>query len=242
MDSSASGPTEVICSRTDDAFQYLLKGYVDVVFLMGVSDSQVAMAEEHGLELKLTPIGKEAFVFFVNQRNAATNITTEDIMGIYSGEIKSWHRISGRFDRIRAYQRPKNSGSQTMLQEIMGDVSPVAQPEEYILDEMLEMYKTIASYRNYKNSIGYSFLYYISDMLDGDEVKLLSINGVEANAVTIASGEYPLANDFYAITIDREPESAEDARRMENTELLIEWILSEQGQYLVEATGYVPYS
>ena len=234
--------SNVICSRTGGSFEHLMGGHVDVIFLMGISDDQRAMADELGLKLKLTPIGKEAFVFFVNQRNAAADISIEEIKGIYSGKITSWREISGKADNIRAYQRPENSGSQTMLQEIMGDV-PLATPlEEDVYGSMMGMYKVVSAYRNYKNSIGYSFRYYIKDMLNDDEVKLLSIDGVAPNEATISSGAYPYASDFYAVTVEREPLSEEDARRMENTELLIDWILSEQGQYLVEATGYVPYS
>jgi len=68
----------------------------------------------------------------------------------------------------------------------------------------------------------------------------LSIDGVEPTADNIANGTYPFTNDFYAITVVREPETEEDAERIYNAEKLIEWILSPQGQSLVEKTGYVP--
>ena len=45
------------------------------------------MAAERGVRFNLTPIGKEAFVFFVNNRNSVSNLSTEQIKGIYSGRI-----------------------------------------------------------------------------------------------------------------------------------------------------------
>ena len=229
----------IVCSRTSEAFNNLLDGTSDVVFLMGVSEDQRKQANELGLELRLTPIGKEAFIFFVNKRNFMSDLTVENIIGIYSGRIKNWREVGGRNRKILAYQRPETSGSQVMLKEIMGDVPIVEIPEKDIYDEMMGMYMGVA-YKNHGNSLGYSFLYYIRDMIAENKIKFLSIDGVPPTAENIASGEYPYAHDFYAVTIVREPATEQEAERMNNTEKLINWILSAQGQSLVEKTGYVP--
>jgi phosphate transport system substrate-binding protein len=54
---------------------------------------------------------------------------------------------------------------------------------------------------------------------------------VKPERATIASGEYPFAAEFYAVTAGSDNP---------NVERLIEWIQSSQGQYLVEQTGYTP--
>jgi len=230
----------VACSRTAGAFEMLLDGKADIIFLMGVSDEQWEMARERGLELKLTPIGREAFVFFVNKRNTASNLTVGDIRDIYSGRLTNWREVGGRNDAIKPYQRAENSGSQTMLMEIMGDTPLMSLPESDYFNMMYEMYRAVAVYKNYKNSLGYSFRYYINEMLADNEIKFLSIDGIQPTIENIANGTYPLANDFYAITVVREPETKMEAKRMENAEKLVEWFLSAQGQSLVEKTGYVP--
>jgi len=230
----------VTCSMTSGAFERLVNGEADLIFLMGVSEEQREMAHERGLELKLTPIGREAFVFFVNKRNNTSNLTVEDVKGIYSGKITNWRKVGGDNHSIRPYQRARNSGSQTMLLEIMGDTPLMTVPASDYHDLMYDIYQAVAVYRNYRNSLGYSFLFYISGMIADDEIKLLSIEGFEPTAENITNGTYPFANDFYAITVVREPENETDAERIINTERLIEWILSPQGQSLVEKTGYVP--
>ena len=198
------------------------------------------MARARGLELKLTPIGREAFVFFVNKRNFTSNLTVEDVRGIYSGEITNWREVGGNNDSIRPFQRAKNSGSQTMLLEIMGDTPLMTAPEADYYDMMYQIYRAVAVYKNYRNALGYSFLFYINEMIAEDRIKFLSIDDVEPTAANIANGTYPFANDFYAVTVVPTPEAKRDVQRVANTERLIEWILSPQGQSLVEKTGYVP--
>jgi len=227
----------VICSKTSGAFDNLLGGKADLIFIMGVSREQRKQAEELGLELTLTPIGKEAFVFFVNKRNSVSNLTVENIKGIYSGNITNWRGVGGDNAQILAYQRPDVSGSQIMLKEIMGDTPIIEAPYPMYLNGMLGMYNAVA-YKNHKNALGYSFLYYINDMIAENRIKFLSINGVPPTAANIASGAYPFAHNFYAVTVARKTET--EAERTNNTKKLIEWILSPQGQELVEKTGYVP--
>jgi len=229
----------ILNSRTARAFENLIDGYADIIFLMGVSDEQRAIADEKGLELILTPIGREAFVFFVNSRNSISNLSTDDIRRIYSGEVTNWNEVGGRNSTIRAFQRPEGSGSQTMLKQIMDDTPLVPAPLNDTYSTMMWMYLRVAGYRNFRNSLGYSFLYYIRDLIGENRVKILSIDGVEPTTESIASGAYPFANDFYAITVRRDGEYL-NLERTGNIDDLIEWMKSPQGQYLVEATGYVP--
>jgi len=228
----------VVCSKTSGAFENLIDGYADIVFLMGVSDEQRAMAEARGLELILTPIGREAFVFFVNSRNPVSNLSTDDIRRIYSGEVTNWREVGGGNSAIRAYQRPDESGSQTMLKQIMGETPLVPAPMDEIFSTMMGMYERVADYKNYKNSLGYSFLFYIRDMIGENKVKFLSIDGIEPTYENIAGGAYPFANDFYAITVRRDGKYI-NQERTENVDKLLQWMTSTQGQYLVDATGYV---
>ena len=53
------------------------------------------------MEYHLTPIGREAFVFFVNSRNPVTELTVDEIQGIYTGEITNWREVGGEDQSIR---------------------------------------------------------------------------------------------------------------------------------------------
>lgn len=223
--------SEVLASKTNYAFNNLINGKVDIIFTAGPSQRQLIQAENRGVELKLTPIGKEAFVFFVNARNPVESLTIEQIQGIYSGKITNWSEVGGNNEPIRAFQRPDDSGSQTALENLMGDIPLMEAPSEDVVGGMGGIINQTANYRNHKNAIGYSFRYYSTEMVKEGEIRHLKIEGVFPDKDTIRNGQYPIAAEFYAITAGTENP---------HVEALIEWILSEQGQYIIEETGYVP--
>lgn len=220
---------EVACSNTIGAYTRLLDGETDIIFAARPSEQQLTEAKSRGIELKLTPIGKEAFVFFVNSRNGVNGLSTAQIQDIYAGKLTNWQEVGGKNEKIRAFQRPENSGSQTMLQKLMEGKDLMTPPREDVASGMGDIIKQTASYRNYRNAIGYSFLFFATEMIQNNEIKLLEVDGVKPDKNTIASGEYPLSAEFYAVTaVSDNP----------NLRRFIEWVLSPQGQYLVEKTGY----
>jgi phosphate transport system substrate-binding protein len=219
------------CSRTSEAFDNLINGKVDVIFCAAPSENQIEKARENDVTLKLIPIGKEAFVFFVNKRNPVSNLTTKQIKDIYTGRTTNWKELGGKNKSIRVYQREENSGSQTMLESIMGDETIIKPLTKDVLGFMLDIVTRVSQYKNYNNAIGYSFLFYTTKMVRNKKIKLLSINGITPSTETIQNGTYPYSEYFYAITTNT---------KNENVNILIEWILSEQGQSLVKKTGYVP--
>lgn len=50
-------------NNTPEAYQRLINGETDIIFVAAPSDAQVQAAAAAGKTFKLTPIGKEAFVF-----------------------------------------------------------------------------------------------------------------------------------------------------------------------------------
>lgn len=222
---------EVIVSTTPDAYKNLINGKVDIIFAAGPSQRQIQEAERAGIEFQLTPIGREAFVFFVNANNSIDDLSIEQIQSIYSGAITNWSEVGGGNGKILAFQRPDDSGSQTALENLMGDIPLTKAPSEAIISGMGEIIQEVSHYTNYRNAIGYSFRYYSMELIRNDEIKHIAINGVYPDKETIRSGEYPISSEFYAITTNTDNP---------NVEKFLEWILSEQGQWLVEETGYVP--
>lgn len=223
--------SEVMCSTTVGAYENLILGNADIIFCARPSSQQLEDAKNHGVELKLTPIGREAFVFFVNSGNPVMNLSTSQIQDIYSGRITNWKEVGGSNEKIRAFQRPQDSGSQTMLQKLMEGRELMTPPKEDVVQGMGGIIAKTAQYRNYKNAIGYSFLFFATEMVKNNQIRLLSIDGIFPDRDTIRSSEYPLGAEFYAVTA---------GSSNTNAERLIEWILSPQGQTLVQKTGYTP--
>ena len=222
--------SEVMSNRTGEAYENLVNGRADIIFVVAPSEQQLAMAKRLGKELKLTPIGKEAFVFFVNGKNPVQSLTVDEIKGIYSGDITNWKEVGGKKKDIRAFQRPQDSGSQTALQHFMGDLPIMDPPVEDIASLMGTIIDQVSDYKNYSNSIGYTFRYYSTAMTNNNRIRLLAVDGVEPTKDNIRSDEYPITNELYAVTAGSENPHVDE---------LIVWILSEQGQEIVEKTGYV---
>jgi len=77
----------VACSKTDEAYERLIRGEIDIFFGAQPSKQQIESANEKGVELVLTPIAKEAFVFFVNKENPVSTLTLEQIQDIYQKRL-----------------------------------------------------------------------------------------------------------------------------------------------------------
>jgi phosphate transport system substrate-binding protein len=218
-------------TNTIYAYERLLSGEVDIYFGAEPSKEQQEMAKRQGKELVMTPIGKEAFVFFVNPDNKVDSLDVSEIQSIYSGKIKNWSELGGQNERIIAFQRPKNSGSQTLLEKIMGDI-PIMEPlKEDVPEGMGGIIEQVADYRNYDNSIGFSFRFFATGMRDHSNIKLLAINGVEPTPVNIASGKYPFTANLYAITLKNSTKTT--------IEPFLEWMKGPQGQGIIEKIGYI---
>lgn len=223
--------SEVMVNTTPEAYQNLIFGNVDVIFAAAPSSSQESVAEMNGVTLEMTPIGREAFVFFVHHKNSVDDLTLEQVKQIYAGEITNWREVGGDNDAIRAFQRPADSGSQTTLEKIMGDTPIMEAPAENVASGMGGIIHEVSQYRNYKNAIGYTFRYYSTEMVGNEEIKLLSIDGVAPTKENIRNGTYPLTAEFFAVTAGTENP---------NVPTFIDWIVSPEGQSLVEKVGYVP--
>lgn len=218
-------------TNTIYAYERLLSGEVDIYFGAEPSKEQQEMAKRQGKELVMTPIGKEAFVFFVNPDNKINSLDVSEIQSIYSGKVKNWSELGGQNERIIAFQRPKNSGSQTLLEKIMGD-TPIMEPlKEDVPEGMGGIIEQVADYRNYDNSIGFSFRFFATGMRGNPEIKLLAIDGIDPSPENIASGKYPFTANLYAISLKNHTKPA--------IEPFLEWMKGPQGQELIDKIGYI---
>ena len=225
----------VLCTNTRNAYKTLLSGERDIIFIADASRSQAASAEAAGVNTHFTPIGREAFVFLVGKENPVNTITYQQIQNIYSGKTGNWKTLGWKEGGgIIAFQRPEGSGSQTGLQNIMGKLpiqSPQPLPDAGLNETNSLMRQISVEWRGVQPALGYSYRYYATKMYANPETKLLRINGVAPSRENIQNGSYPFVVDFYAVT-NGEPKG--------NAKRLIDWILSPQGQEIIEKTGYTP--
>lgn len=212
------------------AYAELVEGKCDIVIAFRPSEKWLREAPMAGAPLKFTPIGRDALVFFVNKANPVSDLTVEQIRSIYSGKTTDWRDVGGRVERIAAFQRAPESVSQDWLLWMMGEVPPMRAPKDFRLKRLDPQYR-VTDYVNYGNAIGFSVLRYARKMIETADIKVVKVNGIHPDAKSIGDGSYPVVDDIFAVTTEKSHP---------NAQVLIDWLLSPQGQRLIMANGYFP--
>lgn len=215
---------------TSDGYRLLAQRDTDIFIGAGPSKAQIAYAEQCGTTFVYTQIGWEAFVFFVHKDNPIESLTVEQIKGIYSGEITNWKEVGGSDEEIIPFQRDEGSGSQSMMLRFMGD-TPLVEAETETISGMGAVIERVVDYQSRAGSIGYSFRYYLEGIVQNPEIKMIAVEGIAPTAENIKNDTYPIVTPVYAMTYENNPNP--------NVARLVEWILSDEGQYIIEKTGYV---
>ena len=232
--SEEEAEAEIIHSKTTNSYYQLLNGSADLLIVYEASPETLADLKKQGADFLIEPVGKDALVFLKNSENPVESLTKEELRDIYAGKISNWKDVGGEDLPIVAFQRPAGSGSQTLMDQlIMRGTAMADAPVDRVISSMGMILEEVASYRNTADAIGYSVYYYTANMHEIDGLAYLGVDGVLPSTETIRSDQYGLVNPFYVVIRADEPEDS-PARR------LFQWLLSKEGQKLVEETGYVP--
>ena len=221
-------------TNTHPGYVKLINNETDLIVVTEPSEEELALAKEKGVELEVTKVVNEGFVFFVNKNNKVSNVTLDQIRKIYTGEITNWKDLGGEDKEIIAYQRPVNSGSQTGLISLVmkGLELKIPTVKESVNLSMAGIVDYVADYQNGLDAIGYSYYYYANEMYYNDNLKYLGIDGVVPNYETIQNETYPIMTAYYIVT--RKGETNKNVLKLKNA------MLSRRGQKIASEAGYVP--
>ena len=205
---------------------------IDLVIATHPSDEELKMAEDAGVELILEPVCYDAFVFITHKDNPVESLTVQQVKDIYSGKIKNWKDVGGNDEKIRAFQREKNSGSQTAMERlIMGGTDMIDPIEVKVIEGMGELVDAVAEYENNTASLGYTYRYYIDNLYKNDKIKTIAIEGIYPTDENIRSSTYPYTTNYYGV-IRKEDETGRAGE-------FRKWILADEGQKCVGQAGYI---
>lgn len=151
------------------------------------------------------------------------DLTKEQLAGIYSGTITNWKDVGGENLPIVVVGREAGSGTRGAFEEILKLEDACKYANE--LDSTGAVMAKVAST---PGAIGYVSL----DVID-DTVKLLTLDGVEANEANIKSGDYFLSRPFVMATKGGISEQSDLLKA------LFDYIYSEEGDELIEAVGLI---
>lgn len=221
---------------THGAYVNVIKGNSDIgLVARKPSPDELELAKTEGVELDVVPIALDAFVFIKNHRNPIESLTTEQIRGIYSGKYQDWTELGGPDQRINAYRRNRNSGSQELMEALVMKGLAFEELEhgetKDLIDYGMEGPYIILTYDHW--GLAYSVYYFEHFMSGSPNTRLIGVDGVLPSFETIQSGKYPYATKVYAVLRSGlGPDSGAIKLR--------DWLLSSEGQAVVRESGYVP--
>ncbi|AYC29581.1 phosphate ABC transporter substrate-binding protein [Paenisporosarcina cavernae] len=151
-----------------------------------IGNSDVFAEEKEGIpaeelvDFKIAVVGMTAAV---NPEVGVKDISKEDLIKVFTGEIKNWKEVGGEDQEIVLVNRPDSSGTRATFVKYGLDG---ATPAEGITEDSSNTVKKIIS--ETKGAIGYLAFSYFTD----DSVTKLSVDGVEATDENVQNGDFPI--------------------------------------------------
>ncbi len=186
-----------------------------------IKDKEIAKAKEKGIIPHEIVIAMDGIAVIVHPSNIISYLSREQIKAIYTGKVSNWAEIGGEDGKIVVVSRDTSSGTFEAFENLALDKEKV-RPDALTTASNQAVVMTVASS---PNAIGYAGLGYLSK-----KVKPLRVDKVECTRETILSGAYPLSRPLFMYT-NGSPEG--------KIKQFVDFILSEEGQKLVEEEGFV---
>ena len=167
-------------------------------------------------------VGKKSVTIIVHPNNPVNELSLEQVAKIFAGDITNWKEVGGPDKDIKVIIREEGCEREILEKLVMKPYKKNI-TKNALVKHSYEDIKTTVS--KDESSIGYISLNYRDDT-----VKPLKINGVEPTVQNVLSGDYPITKTFYLIT-KGEPSELE--------KVFIDFVLSEEGQKVMEDMGYI---
>lgn len=166
-------------------------------------------------------VAKDALSVYVNPNNPVKDLTLKQLKEIFSGTIENWQQVGSINNHIKVFIRPPNSGTHLYFREHILEGEPYSESAVGVPTTAA----IVDSVLNNPNAIGYGGIAY------GANVTHCQINGINPSEDNVRYDLYPLSRYLYLYTI-KKPRG--EVRKF------IDWIISPEGQEIVEDVGYIP--
>lgn len=197
------------------------RGAIDI----GVSSRELTPQEVKGIEYRA--IALDAVILATHLSvTGVKNLTTEQIKGIYSGEITNWQELGGPDAQIILLDRSEQETAKIALRrEYLGKDLKVT-TNSSILRKEIDLVETL---KDIPYTIGpISLVQTINEQLP---VNVLSLDGIEPTKENLANGKYKMSR-ISGFVWKGEPTAA--------VQQFIDYILSPSGKEQIQKAGYVP--
>lgn len=196
----------------------LAKGTVDI------GDASRALSDDEkagGAVENIVAI--DGIAVITDSENAVSDITSEQLAQIYTGEITNWSDLGGADEQIVVIGREAGSGTRDAFEEL-SDVKDACKYAQELDSTGAVLAKVAAT----PGAIGYVSL----DVVD-DTVKALQLNSVDATEDNILAGTYVLQRPFVMATM------GEISEQNDLVKAFFDFIHSEEGQQVITSVGLI---
>ena len=166
----------------------------------------------------------------VNASVDIDDITTEQLKGIFLGEITDWSEVGGTAGAIQVIQREAGSGTRATFEGAVlgGEVAPDSFRPVAEVDSSGTVVEQVAAT---EGSISYVAFNYMTN----DGIKALSVDGIDPTQENVESGDFTIWAYEHMYTREDEDESTAPV-----TKAFIEFIMSEEFAPTVIEEGFIP--
>lgn len=138
--------------------------------------------KKYGLSYRL--FAYSPVVFVVNPSvKTIDNLTFDQIIGIYSGQVTRWEELGGKQGKIYIVNREKGDSSRSSLEKNIPGFKEIEQPAGKIVYSTPEAVRIL---RENQNTIGYAPL----AMIRETDLKVLRLNGIEPTQANVQKRIY----------------------------------------------------
>ena len=176
-------------------------------------------------------IAKDGIAIVVNHDVDVDDLTKDQVKGIFTGEITNWSEVGGTNAKIVVVVREEGSGTRDAFNELTGVLGKDADGNnvDHTVDTALIQSSTgaiVQTVGSTEHSIGYISLGSLND-----NVTAVKIGGVAPSSATVLDGSYVISRPFILIT---------GRNLSEQAQAFIDFIMSSEGQSIVEKSGFIP--
>lgn len=186
-----------------------------------IKDAELQKAAGRGVTPKAYVIAMDGIAVIVHPENDTANLTKQQVMDIFTGKISNWKKLGLTDEKIVVVSRDTASGTFEAFGTLALNGAKV-RADALMQASNQAVASVVAKTPGAIGYIGHGYL--------NSSVKAVTVEGVAATKQTILSGKYPYSRPLFMYTNGPAQEAVKD---------FIDYILSKDGQKMVEEEGFV---
>jgi phosphate transport system substrate-binding protein len=195
---------------------------------------EIDQAWEKGVSPRFFVVAVDGLSVVVNAKNPVEQLTMAQVGAIYRGEVKNWKAVGGDQKAVSLYGRQSNSGTYVFMQEfVLGNKNYSADMKE--MNGNAQIIEGILQDEGAVGYVGVGYLYDENHQIRKG-IKVLKISKEPAGTgflptdkAAVDSGAYPISRPLFMAT---------NGKPKGDVASFLTWILSPEGQSIVEREGF----